>query len=188
MTTLYLFGDSITAGYREGAITDALTKRVAVAFPELKIVNAGIPGDTTIDALKRIDQHVLRYEPSYVTVFFGANDVATYNHVSLETYLVNLREIIQWIGKDKVILLGTPYASQKIHGQDHRLEDIKRYSDGARAFAEMNDIPFIDMQTIMLEQSEPETLLQKDGLHFSSAGYELLAAQINVEVAKKVGK
>lgn len=188
MTTLYLFGDSITAGYREGEITDALTKRVATAFPELEVVNAGIPGDTTIDALKRIDQHVLRYEPNYVTVFFGANDVATYNHVSLETYLVNLREIIQWIGKDKVILLGTPYASQKSHGQDHRLEDIKRYSDGAKTLAELNNIPFIDMQATMTAQADPEVLLQTDGLHFSSAGYELLAAQINAEVAKKVGK
>lgn len=72
---LILFGDSLTAGYLDGEITDELTKRLAAVFPEVPVVNAGIPGDTTTGALIRLHDHVLRYDPKLVTVFFGANDV-----------------------------------------------------------------------------------------------------------------
>lgn len=67
---LFLFGDSITAGYYEQEITGLLTSRLQRALPEFQVVNAGMPGDTTNDGLARIADFILRYDPTYVTVFF----------------------------------------------------------------------------------------------------------------------
>ena len=46
-----------------------LTPRLQEVFPNWKIVNAGIPGDNTFDALNRIEEDVISYKPDFVTVF-----------------------------------------------------------------------------------------------------------------------
>ncbi|MDR3200303.1 MAG: GDSL-type esterase/lipase family protein [Spirochaetales bacterium] len=65
------FGDSLTEG-RGAKPSEAwpalLSKRV-----KAKVINAGISGDTTMDALERIDE-VLALNPDVVVVEFGAND------------------------------------------------------------------------------------------------------------------
>jgi len=35
-----------------------------------------VPGNNTFDALERIEKDVLRHNPDFVTVLFGANDAA----------------------------------------------------------------------------------------------------------------
>ncbi|MEG2602840.1 MAG: lipase, partial [Carnobacterium sp.] len=57
---IVLFGDSITAGYLDGYVSKALTDRLADFLPEDKIINVGIPGDTTNGGLERFEQHVLK--------------------------------------------------------------------------------------------------------------------------------
>ena len=48
-------------------------------FPNWKVVNAGVPGDTTFDALNRIEEDVLSYKPDFVTVFLGTNDAVSFH-------------------------------------------------------------------------------------------------------------
>ena len=86
MIKMVLFGDSITAGYTKKEITAKLTCRMLEYFPKADIINAGIPGETTEDGLKRIEAHVLKYKPDIVVIFFGANDVARHKFVSLDRY------------------------------------------------------------------------------------------------------
>ena len=51
-----------------------LTPRLQEMFPKWKVVNAGVPGDNTFDALNRIEEDVISYKPDFVTVFLGTND------------------------------------------------------------------------------------------------------------------
>ncbi len=56
---IVLFGDSITAGYLDEAVSPVLVdlvKRdiVAMGLEEVAVINAGMPGDTTEDGLKTI--------------------------------------------------------------------------------------------------------------------------------------
>lgn len=46
-----------------------LTPRLQEMFPNWKVVNAGVPGDNTFDALNRIEEDVILYKPDFVTVF-----------------------------------------------------------------------------------------------------------------------
>lgn len=69
MNTLVCFGDSITDGEIFWNGEPRLTPRLQDLFPDWKIVNAGVSGDNTFDALRRIEEDVLSYEPTFVTAF-----------------------------------------------------------------------------------------------------------------------
>lgn len=60
------FGDSITQGWG---------KRLETHFPELKVANRGISGDTTRGLLIRIREDVLSLNPSAVVLLIGTNDL-----------------------------------------------------------------------------------------------------------------
>lgn len=69
MNTLVCFGDSITADETFWNGTQRLTPRLQEQFSNWKVENAGVPGDNTFDALKRIEEDVLSYKPTFVMVF-----------------------------------------------------------------------------------------------------------------------
>jgi acyl-CoA thioesterase-1 len=70
------FGDSLTAGFgvaHEDAYPVRLAERLRREGYAYRVVNAGVSGDTTAGALRRIDW-VLRTRPDIVIVALGAND------------------------------------------------------------------------------------------------------------------
>lgn len=186
MLKIILFGDSITAGYEDGVTDFRLNEEIEANYPNCEVINAGIPGDTTRGALSRLDAHVLKYQPDLVVVFFGANDVSNVIGINIEEYIINLKEIVNQIGYSKVILLGPPYADQRIYSNERSLESITAYNEAVRRIAESNKITYVDVLESMLKQ-ETLSYLQEDGLHFSRKGYQLLGQLINQEIKKKEG-
>lgn len=73
MKTLVCFGDSIT----QGSIGDAYVRHIAAHMPHVRVINAGIDGDTTFNLLQRLDEAVLRHSPDVVMVMVGLNDFGT---------------------------------------------------------------------------------------------------------------
>lgn len=59
-------GDSITEGWGGG---------LGAAFPGIKVANRGISGDTTRGVLIRLQEDVLRLDPSAVVLLIGTNDL-----------------------------------------------------------------------------------------------------------------
>lgn len=180
--SIILFGDSITAGYVEGEITRQLTDKVQKAFPNDIVRNAGIPGDTTVNAIERVDPHVLRYNPTIVTLFFGINDLSSDRELTINIYEKNMIELIDTIGPERLILITPPYTKQSLRQYDRPTERILEYTDLVSRLAERYSIPSIHLYDAMIATEHPDELLQEDGLHFSSAGYELLASLINDKI------
>ena len=108
---IVFFGDSVTEGCFElsfhnvEGVTDIirdkksvyhniLKERIEREHPELAIeyVNAGISGNSTVDALKRIEQDVIAQNPDVAVVCFGLNDVAG---MSLDEYVSNMEQIFR---------------------------------------------------------------------------------------------
>lgn len=91
------FGDSITAG--EGIPkdcqnwTDILKDRFG-----LQLINSGIGGSTTSQALERIDGDVLSHKPDFVLINFGMNDHVMEEKnkpkVELKLFEENISEIL----------------------------------------------------------------------------------------------
>ncbi|WP_429951064.1 GDSL-type esterase/lipase family protein [Enterococcus sp. AZ101] len=186
MKKIVLFGDSITAGYGEEAITPILQNLItedlaAQNYEEVIIVNAGMPGDTTQAAMNRLDKEVVAEQADIVTIFFGANDTNSDNLVPLEKYAENIETMITKIGKEKVILLTPPYVdcARKPTRADDR---IREYVERVKVIGAKYEIPVIDLYKAMVVYLGTDEFLQADGLHFSKTGYDLLAALIVREI------
>jgi len=72
-------GDSITKGVRSGVtaaetFASLLESRAKAASYEVEVVNVGIGGERTDQALARFDRDVVSKSPGILTVMYGAND------------------------------------------------------------------------------------------------------------------
>ncbi len=106
--TWVAFGDSLTAGVGAGSGRDyptQLGKRL-----DQRIINRGVPGDTTSDALARIWE-VEELDPRVVLLCLGGND--SLRQIPLDQTLLNLSAIIDRFQSRGafVVLIGVRSAS-----------------------------------------------------------------------------
>ena len=98
---ILFLGDSITAGYgleQEQAYPYLLSQKL-----NLPVINVGVSGDKTSDALARLPEDVLTKNPWMVIVALGGNDFL--KKVPKTTTEQNLREIISQIQTEKAIVV-----------------------------------------------------------------------------------
>lgn len=192
MKKIILFGDSITAGYFIEAVSPILPNLIkatlrSLQFEEVTVVNAGMPGDTTLDGLRRLEAEVLAAAPDRVVIFFGANDCSVDRLVSVNQYGANLCTMIQKIGSEKVILITPPYIDSN-RQPERPVDQIQQFVSEGKVVAKTYQVPIIDLYQAMRNYPDPEELLQADGLHFSASGYDLLAALIVEEIKGRLVK
>ncbi|HWI49411.1 MAG TPA: GDSL-type esterase/lipase family protein [Rummeliibacillus sp.] len=173
------FGDSITAR-EEGYPKPMLTTMLEQKLTEHLFINAGVRGDTTVMAVERLENDVLKVNPDLVTILFGANDSAAHKLVPLELYEGNLRSFVQKIGAEKVILITTAPIDEAL--QPHRSNNrIKAYGDTVKKIAKETGCNIIDFFSILYERPNYKEILmgtKNDGLHFGQSGYQLLSNAI----------
>ena len=71
--TIICFGDSLTAGTGAGKGMDYPSQLSQMISKP--VINAGVSGDTTAEALERLDQDVLSRLPDMVLITLGDNDL-----------------------------------------------------------------------------------------------------------------
>ncbi len=85
--SVVFFGDSITQGWGS----------LANDFPDLKVANRGISGDTSRGLLQRLEGDVLALQPRAVSLLIGTNDLAL--GASPEVVASNIRQIVAALHK-----------------------------------------------------------------------------------------
>ena len=109
--TIAFLGDSVTQGCFEcyikegGAIetvfdykssySTRVREMLNILYPQVQvnIINSGISGDSTTNALNRIDRDILPFSPDLVVVSYGLNDACN-GFDFLDKYAENLRIIL----------------------------------------------------------------------------------------------
>lgn len=101
-SAIIAFGDSLTAGTGSTNGNDypaVLGRRLGI-----EVLNRGVPGETSTDALLRLDRDVLQEDPRIVIVCLGGNDGL--QRVPIDTTLRNLSTIIRSIqGRGALVIL-----------------------------------------------------------------------------------
>jgi len=180
MKTLVCFGDSITADdvFFDG--TPRLTPRLQRIFSNWEVVNAGVPGDNTFDALNRIEEDVLSHKPDFVTVFLGTNDAVSFSQGSLQIYKENLEKIVNHISSGKVLLISpAPVDEARQHNRTN--EVLGQYANVVEEVAKETGSHFLNLYAEMIQEKDYKRFVEddeKDGLHFGPQGYEYLAKLI----------
>lgn len=163
------FGDSITQGCFEKDTCDQLSvyhhrlgEMLKDLFPKMpmNIINAGRGGDTTNDALVRMERDVLCHHPDITVVYFGTNDVWDDD---LSVFAKNMDEIVlrlQNSGSLVILMTGT-HMNKKVRADlspDHaeiaeRMAVRQKNGQVAKVFAitrnlaKEKNIPLVDIYT-----------------------------------------
>jgi len=160
-------GDSVTQGmkvdpevYGHEVYHEVFRRRLIDRYPTrtFSVINAGIAGDSTAGALKRLKHDVLDPHPDLVTVCFGLNDSGGLRDGE-PTFRNNLTEIVTVIRQVAAVILLTPNmmathdnprvpAQWKVHIQkftDRQTSGcLDRYADIIREVALTTATPLAD--------------------------------------------
>ncbi|WP_066173318.1 GDSL-type esterase/lipase family protein [Bacillus marinisedimentorum] len=180
MKKMVCFGDSITAREKAEDGRLRLTPRLRKEFPEWKVLNRGVPGNTTRDASRRFEKDVLKENPDLVTILFGANDSATHRLVPLNEYRKNLMHFTAEIGSGKVLLISpAPVVEKKQPNRSNAR--LLEYRNAVMDTARKKGAAFLDLHMIMTEEDYGQFLVE-DGLHFNEKGYRFLSGLVSEAV------
>lgn len=186
MLKLVCFGDSITAR-KEGLDAPVLTTKLSEQVEGFEVINAGVSGNNTINAIARIENDVIKHNPDLVTVLFGTNDAAFHKMIDLETYKANIYIITQMIKPERTILITPAPVDEKV--QFARTNEVLfDYASAVKQVAVDTGGHVIDLFSKMIVLDDyPQILkgIRNDGLHFGDKGYDFLV-RLLVEKIKEV--
>ena len=176
------FGDSITEGYgveRGGDYPAQLERALAAKGVKVKMVNAGVSGDTTNNALDRVAT-VIAAKPSLVILEFGGNDGL--RGLPPAATRKNLSEVIvrlQQAGA-RVALIGMTLPRNYGSGYLTKFEAI------FTGLAAEHKITLIDVRGAALQGGDVKGLMQADGIHPTGAGYQRFVTFLLPFVEKEI--
>ncbi len=215
MFAVVAFGDSTTAprtvdGKALRVYCDVIRDRFEAAGIEARVVNAGVPADTTARGRKRFKHDVLQSEPDLVVIQFGLNDSCIDVHkgkvvprVPMNEYAANLRYFIDTLRRrgSKVILM----TQNPMFWREHLVKlygkppyDVNDrwgfnllntdYVETVRGLAAKREAPLVDIYRMYEdydkgEGQQAEDLLL-DGIHPNEKGHALLAELLWTEISK----
>ncbi|HWA35164.1 MAG TPA: arylesterase [Cyclobacteriaceae bacterium] len=171
---ILFFGDSLTAGYGlspEEAFPAQVEKSLAKEGNNIKVVNAGLSGETSAGGLSRIDW-ILRQPIDMFVLELGANDGL--RGLPIDQTKKNLQAII-----DKVKV---KYPSCKIvlAGMMVPPNMGKEYSSAFQnVFRELANKNNVSLIPFLLEHvGGIEKLNQADGIHPNAEGHKIVASNV----------
>ena len=197
--TLAAFGDSLTYGY--GVLSHvAFPARLAAELPEKRphvkwqIYNRGINGETTREALRRLDNDILRLKPHITTILLGSNDSALNDgqYRTIWEYEQNMIRILEAIKANKhtdpdfnngyclPLLITPPPVVDTDFYPFTSTDRLENYRDVVLKLAEAYNCPVLDLFSVLTEIKETkgfdayDAMFQFDGVHLSNAAYDIL--------------
>lgn len=184
--TVVAFGTSTTARRAgvENVYADLLRKELPKRGLPARVVNQGVPGNRTTDAVQRFETDVRAYRPDIVILLFGINDSAvdvwrnaTEPRVPLETYRTNLAHMVQtlktdgatpilvtpqpmhWTEKLKDLYAGPPYHDQSPYDATDPLgfnATLVDYVQVVREVAEQEEVTLVDLHRQFMDYHNVE--------------------------------
>jgi len=156
------FGDSLT--YGTGATKGQSYPAVLEGMLGRQVINAGIPGELSVQGLARLPALLDKYQPRLLILCHGGNDILRKR--DLDQMAVNLSAMIN-LARERgieVIMLGVP-------GFGLFLTSVTQY----KTVAEKTGIVFVAdvLADILADKS-----LKADVVHPNNAGYREMAGQI----------
>lgn len=184
------FGDSVTKGLsspdlRESNRWTSILERILRDWMgrDVRVVNSGVRGDTASQALKRIEEDVLKYTPDLTLLMFGLNDA---RKESVGKYEEATRRIIHILKEHDIdVILMTPnpaterYKNPKMSPEEIMAfrRDVREIAERARKIANEEKIVLIDMFRLFEENRFLwDTIC--DGAHPSLKAQGIMASYI----------
>ena len=179
------FGDSLTTGVTlrmppgEWLLTpvEGYVPKLALLLAErygdgFELINAGLPGETTTEGVRRLSSETLLRKPDLVLILEGVVDVNNDNPRFSDTR-TNLRDMIRIArGREAHVIIGTipPLNSEgfRANGPDN----VATLNEMIRSLAEREDVRVADHEKAFGSELSHQG---PDGLHPNDNGYRVMA-------------
>ena len=182
--TIVCFGDSITGVYYHTGGRRAYPEMLEIALrknnpkAQVKVINAGISGHTTREALARIERDVLDHQPHLVTIMFGMNDLTRIPRDEFKKNLVEIKDRCQKAGAE--VLLCTQNNVIETPGRPG--EKLAEFTQLIRELAKEHRLGVADCHAEFAAAKTKDRrewrLLLSDEIHPNMAGHKLMAETI----------
>lgn len=189
------FGDSLTEGM--SAVTPGSvdrTKSYPAYFQEkvtADVINSGVSGDTTDDALARIQSDLLDKDPDIVIICLGANDFLNSDAADLDATLATIKtNIISMINqldtKERIVFVTKFYNEESARDMlaDKGITDANDQNEIIdkcdTVFEDIKNTPITNLYDIELIDDIWEGVwgtanMSSDGTHPIASGYQIMA-------------
>ena len=187
--TVVAFGDSLTQGYglpAESGFVPQLDAWLAGQGSQVRMINAGVSGDTTAGGLARLDWTLV--EPvDLVIVNLGSNDMLR----GLDPGLVNenLNQILEKLEAQSITTLLVGHLGPLNYGADYK----EQYDQAFQELAARYDVEFYPFyfKTLMAPEGvtpDLQNYFQADGLHPNAEGVAAVVADMGPYVLRALDR
>jgi acyl-CoA thioesterase I len=169
---IVMLGDSLTAGLglpAHAAYPSLLQERLKAQGLDYAVVNAGVSGDTSADALSRLDW-ALQGDVRVLVVALGGNDAL--RGLPVDQLQKNLAQIIERAQSRGIDVILAGMEAPPNYGRDYIVSFHKVYPTLAMQY-HVALVPFL-LQGV----AGIDTLNQRDGIHPTAAGARLVADNV----------
>ena len=159
------FGDSLTFGTGSQQLTESYPA-VLSNLINRRVINAGIPGEVSVEGVKRLQSELENHSPELVILCHGGNDlIRKLDEAQLKQNLHAMISLIRGSGAE-VVMLAVPKPGL--------------FLKSAPLYYTVADEEAIPLESEILSQVESESALKSDYIHPNAAGYRLIAQQVKV--------
>lgn len=185
------FGDSITYGVcdedgyddpgdyiPDKAYPPRLAALLSQSFGPHQVMNEGVPGESTLQGLARLDSRLALHQARYILILEGTNDII-WSDYSLDTTAFNLREMLR--RSLEYGLLPALATNIPKYGRNAFPVRLANLNDRIRLLAAERPVPLVDLNKDFSEYPEedggPESLYcwGEDRTHPNEKGYQFMA-------------
>ena len=147
-------------------------------FPQKRVKNRGISGDTSEGVFDRLDA-VVKGKPAKIFILIGVNDIS--REIKVETIVLNMKRIVEKIQKESpktkiyiqsILPVNPDFEMFKGHMKPELIKEINQFYQN---IAQEYNVNYIDLYSHFLEDGTDKMNKKytNDGLHLLGEGYLL---------------
>jgi lysophospholipase L1-like esterase len=186
------FGSSITGIYYHTGSRRAWSDMLAIAlqrlYPKarLEVINAGVSGNSTTQALARIRADVLERKPHLVAVMFGMNDIVRNPPNVFRDNLVSIVRQCRSSGSDVILMTSNAILPEDARRPEGRLEEFVQI---VREVGRELRVPVADCYRAYADVRRASRRafgeLMSDTIHPNMRGHKLFAEEVTYTLSGK---
>jgi acyl-CoA thioesterase-1 len=193
--TIVTLGDSITRGARAGVkpnetFAAQLEADLQQQSVKAEVVNLGVGGERTDQALQRLEKDVLSRKPKVVTIMYGTNDSFVDKgrkepRLTVEEYRLNMKSLVTKLraaGVQPVLMTEPRWGPDGRNGLDENPNGLlEKYMEACRSIAKEEKVPLVDHFAIWTKAEADGTKIAEwttDQCHPNPAGHKQMSEAI----------
>jgi acyl-CoA thioesterase-1 len=188
-TVIAALGDSLTQGYglvQEDGFVPQLEAWLQMQGADVRVINAGVSGDTTAGGLSRVDW-TLTDDVDAMIVALGGNDLL--RAIAPEVSRANLDAILKAAGVRGVPVLLIGLQAPGNYGPEYKAAFDAMYPELAEAYGALHVQSFLGALQAEADQGAAlRAFMQSDGIHPNRAGVAKIVEALGPEVEALIAK